>query len=68
MSRYLVKSTLGDRTFAKEDDAVDYQIKILSQVGIKSERIDTADTCGNCGTKCGAIEPYGMDCTNHDQE
>ncbi len=62
MSRYLVTSTLGEKYFRKEDDATDYQIKILTQAGIRSEAADTWEVCENCGTKCGAKEPYGKDC------
>lgn len=41
MSRYLVTSVIGDRRFAREDDATDYQIRILYQAGIMSEVFDS---------------------------
>lgn len=68
MSRYLITSELGDRRFKREEDATDYQIKILSQAGVRSEIHDTWEVCENCGEKCGAELPYGTDCKRKDGE
>lgn len=62
MSRYLVTSKLGERRFALEDNATDYQIKLMQQVGVKSEVVDIYGVCEKCGERCGADKPYGADC------
>jgi hypothetical protein len=68
MSRYLVTIRLGERRFARENDATDYQIKIISQVGAQSEVFDTYEYCESCGDKCGATLPYGSDCLAKSKE
>lgn len=37
MSKYIVKSSAGDRIFNREEDAYDYAIKLMRQACIKSE-------------------------------
>ncbi len=62
MGKYIVASELGERRFNKEEDATDYQIRILSQAGVSSTVSVAGDICENCGDECGATAPYGTDC------